>query len=82
MINMKKHIVFIFIFVFIFSAAPAKAPGEGHNFSVAEKIKSFMLVNNPDVQETLTEVNKTRVEAVSDSNIDYKQHGFYVKLLR
>lgn len=74
---MMKRTAAILVFICILTACLPGAVGAEETFSVAEKVNSFRLTNNPEALARMTEENKKWVEYITYSNIDYKEHQGY-----
>lgn len=72
-----KRTAAILVFICILTACLPGVVGTEETFSVAEKVNSFRLTNNPEALVRMTEENKKWVEYITYSNIDYKEHQGY-----
>jgi hypothetical protein len=73
--NMKKFALLLAV-TLCAALLPSGAVAEDSSFSIAEKIRSFMLVNHPQTLEILTEINRQYVMDATLTNIEFDKHGY------
>lgn len=81
--NIKKSTAFVVALMFLIGGVlvPANGLPEENEFSIAEKIKSFMLVNNPEALEGVRESNENCMQDAIEINAEYyRQIGRYSEL--
>ena len=73
---MKKLLSISLLLVLLLNTISIKSE-EKTNFSIAEKIKSFMLVNYPISLEGIQKSSDEFAKSSVDSEIDFRRHQFY-----